>query len=189
MRSRMAERVAALVAASFVLSACGDGGDGASDVVDSIAERGVATYAEGRWRCETDEDDGGYPRHLTTMVAVGANGRFTYQVMGEYGPQVGTWSIEGLQLRLAIPWDGDGSNGFYRWAHDADADPPKRLRGRQEDSDGEQVLDVEVSKDRITIVQHDEPGLDGPNYDWDVTCRRESTDSGEIPPTVPASGP
>ncbi|MBK6856610.1 MAG: hypothetical protein IPG97_08705 [Microthrixaceae bacterium] len=38
-----------------------------------------------------------------------ADGRFTYEVIGEHdGLQVGTWSVDGLQLELAIPWDDDG---------------------------------------------------------------------------------
>ena len=188
MRSRGAGRVMALAAAALALSACGNVADRGSDVVDSIAERGVAAYAEGRWRCETDENDGGRRRHLTTFVAVGGNGRFTYWVVGaSNGKQVGTWSVEGLQLRLAVPRNEDGSNGFDQWVYDADKDPPTHLRGRQPEPEGEQELDVQVDKDRLTLVQQDEPGNGGANYDWDVTCTRESTDPGEIPPTVPAS--
>ena len=188
MRSRGTGQVVALAAAALALSACGNVADRGSDVVDSIAERGLAAYAEGRWRCETDENDGGFPRHLTTFVAVGANGRFTYWVVGaSNGKQVGTWSVEGLQLRLAVPRNEDGSNGFDQWVYDADKDPPTHLRGRRIGSEGEQELAVKVDKDRLTLVQQDEPGPGGANYDWNVTCTRESTNPGQIPPTIPAS--
>ena len=43
----------------------------------------------------------------------------------------------------------------------------------------------DVARDRVTIVQHDEPGQKGPNYDWDVTCTRESSNPGPIPQTMP----
>ncbi len=190
MRTRSAWRVAVSVVLGLSLSACTSAAKKGSDAIDAIGERGVAAYAEGRWRCETEENDGGYPRHLTTLVAIGSNGRFSYEVVQEgTGPQVGTWSVKGLRLRLLIPWDDEGRNGFYGWVHDADANPPTHVRGRGLDFGSEQELDVKVSVDRIRIVQHDVPGPGGPNYDWDVTCKRASSKPGPIPPTIPESPP
>ena len=180
----------AAVALALLSAACGSASDQVGNVADDLAERGVVAFAEGRWRCETDEVDGSSKRHLTTDVAIGANGRFTYEVVGEGdGPQVGTWSVKDLKLRVMVPWDDDGMNGFYGWTYDGDADPPTQLSGRRTDSSDGQELDVTVTKDRITLSQDDVPGPGGPNYDWDVTCTRTSTDPGTIPPTIPTSDP
>ncbi len=174
-------------AGSFVVG-CGHGSDAARDVADRLAERGVGAVAEGRWRCVTDEDDGGSKRRLVTMVQIDRDGLFAFEVEGGGdGPMAGTWSVDGLKLRVAIPWDDDGMNGFNHWVYEADADPPTHLTGRATDRVSEQDLQVTVRPDRVTIVQHDEPGPDGANYDWDVTCARASKDPGTIPPTVPPS--
>ena len=184
MRDRRTRGGVALLALGLVVSACSDVAKRGSDLRDDLAERGVAAYAEGRWLCETEEDDGGNRRHITTRVDIGSNGRFAYYVDG-VGPWVGTWSIEDLDLRVLIPWMGDGRSGYYPWTYRADADPPTRLTGRQLDSGDGQRLEVDVARDRVTIVQHDEPGQKGPNYDWDVTCTRESSNPGPIPQTMP----
>lgn len=170
------------------LSSCADAIDTGSAVADELSERGVAAYAEGRWRCETEEDDGGNRRRITTLVRIGADGRFSYDVDG-IGPSVGTWAIDGLELRVLIPWADEGRRGYYPWVYRADADPPTRLSGEQLDSGDGQRLELDVGPDRVTIVQHDEPGPKGANYDWGITCTRESSDPGEIPPTVPLSTP
>ncbi|HEX2575261.1 MAG TPA: hypothetical protein VHK88_02865 [Aquihabitans sp.] len=189
MTTRRAGRSAAAAGVLLVLSACGALADEGADVVDGLAERGVAAYAEGRWRCETDANDSGSREHLTTIVAVGADGRFSYEVPQDFQPALaGTWSVEGLELRIEVPWIGDGRTGFYPWLYTADADPPTRVTGRRLDSSPDsQELEVEFDDDRLRIVQRDEPGLDGPNYDWAVHCERESRDPGAIPPTMPAS--
>lgn len=107
-----------------------------------------------------------------------ADGRFTYEVIGEHdGLQVGTWSVDGLQLELAIPWDDDGRKRLLevgpRWGRHP-ANPCPR-------PENEQALDVEISEDRVTIVQRDDHRPGGPSYDWRVVCTRESTDPGNIP--------
>ena len=190
--------VLALVAAgSLLLMGCGEQVEKvqnqASDVADSIAEKGIGAVAEGQWRCDAqvlDGNDSGEPseyeaptEQMTVTVAIAQDGRFS--VTGEriFGGS-GTWAVDGLKLRLSIPWSGDGSNGFYDWTYTADANPPTHLSGRSEYSD--QELDVELkSLDKIRLVQADVPGKDGPNYDWDVTCTRTSSDPGPIPPTIP----
>lgn len=110
--------------------------------------------------------------------------------MGTFGAS-GTWTVDGLELRLAVPWHDDGRNGFYQWTHEADADPPTRLRGRSEDARSVQDFEVDLGPDRLRLTQKDAlpPASDRsqPNYSWDVDCKRESRDPGTIPPTVPPS--
>ena len=205
MRARRTDKLIASVlglgaAGSLVLMGCGEQVEKvqnrASDVADSIAEKGIGAVAEGRWRCDAavhDGNDSGEPseyeaptEQMTITVAIAQDGRFS--VTGEriFGGS-GTWAVDGLKLRLSIPWSGDGANGFYDWTYTADADPPTHLSGRSDYSD--QELDVELeSLDEIRLVQHDVPGKDGPNSDWDVACTRTSSDPGTIPPTIPPSG-
>lgn len=188
------------------MAGCGEASDGAntrpgSTLVDSLVERGIGKLAEGRWECVNEISDR-YPEGnsedpsetVSSVVNISADGLFSYEELppaSGFNSGTGTWEVEGLQLKLAIPWQGDGANGFYRWVHEADADPPTHLEGEDlsRDSTGppDQELDVDIGKDRIRIVQKDVPGGDGPNYDWDVSCTRESSDPGEIPPTVPPS--
>lgn len=204
MRTRRTHRLLAPflglgAAGLLLLVGCGDQVEKvqgrASDVADAIAEKGIGAVAEGQWRCDAEVHDGndsGEPseydaptEQLSVTVAIAQDGRFS--VTGEriFGGS-GTWAVDGLKLRLSIPWSGDGSNGFYDWTYTADANPPTHLSGRSEYSD--QELDVELkSLDEIRFVQADVPGKDGPNYDWDVTCTRTSSDPGPIPPTVPSS--
>lgn len=193
-----------LAAVSLALvGGCGSegGGEGKGDdgpgVVDSLLGRGVGEFAEGRWECDTETNDGGFPRRVKSVVNIAADGRFSYDELADrrgYLPLhsgSGTWSVSGRRLRLSIPWEGDGDNGFDTWSYDANADPPTHLEGTQLDigprKRPDHELDVEIGKDRIRLVQEDQPGGDGPNYDWDVTCTRESSEPGEIPPTVPPS--
>lgn len=190
---RSAVAVAALAAAG-VLAACGS--STGSDAADTIATKAVATYAAGRWRCETDQTEYGDERHLTTEIAISGDGRFAFEETGgSQGPLTGTWSIKGLELRLSIPWDDDGQSGFHPWVYEADADPPTHLDGRRTDLAGDDTtqggvadLDVvELSEDRLVLHQDEEPGLEGTDYSWDVTCERTSDDPGAIPPTIPST--
>ena len=206
MRTRRTHRLLAPVlalaaAGSLLLMGCGEQVEKvqnqASDVADTIAEKGIGAVAEGQWRCDAevhDGDDSGEtteytvpPARLTFTVAIAKDGRFSFSPGNSMPARSGTWEIDGLKLRLSIPWSGDGANGFQDWDYTADANPPTRLSGHSSDSD-DQELDVELkSLDEIHLVQADVPGKDGPNYDWDVTCTRTSSDPGTIPPTVPPS--
>lgn len=192
MRTRRTRWTAAAIGlvALIVLGpvACGEAKEAAEDAADELAEQGVAAWAQGRWRCEGEIGDGEL-RPVTTLVAIGSEGRFSYEIVGEEAPLVGTWAIEGLELRLSVPWDDDGSNGFIEWVHDADGDRPTHLAGRQVEGDAVQDLDldIDVAARRVHLVQADDGVDGGTNYDWDVTCTRESSDPGTIPPTVPPS--
>lgn len=171
--------------------------DRAGEVADAIAEKGVGAVAEGRWRCDAEVLDAWddlpgaeqEPQRAQLLVDIARDGRFAYADPRSLQAMAGTWEIDGLELRVSIPWDDDGSNGFYDWTYTADAEPPTHLSGHLADPhEGEQELEVEVKGlDEIRLVQHDVKGPDGPNYDLDVTCTRQSSDPGEIPPTVPPS--
>ncbi|WP_421121488.1 hypothetical protein ACE2AJ_09115 [Aquihabitans daechungensis] len=95
------------------------------------------------------------------------------------------------KLRLAIPWQDEGRSGFHPWVYRADADPPTHLDGRNTDVDdtiqgGVADLEVvEIGEDRLVLHQDEEPGMEGTDYSWDVTCERTSDDPGVIPPTLP----
>lgn len=170
------------------------GSGGPSDVVDSLAERGIGALAEGRWRCTGTVTNGGSPFRKETVVAIDANGTFSFEEFDENSNPIssdlsGTWEVDGLKLRLVVPWDDDGSNGFYRYDYSADADPPTRLRGDSQDAGSVQDLKLEIGKDRVRITQTDAeaelPDRSQPSYGWDFECRRESSDPGSIPPSVP----
>lgn len=176
-----------------LVAACGSTGDDvrtkAGDAADQVAELGIEVVATGRWRCETDQVEQGVTTQITTLVAIGDEGRFTWErVDGGDGPQVGTWEVDGLQLHLEVPWDDDGSNGFESWTYRADADPPGELRGRS-DGGGRHDLDITIEGiDEIRLTQADDGEGGELAYAWDATCRRESSDPGPIGPTVPATG-
>lgn len=171
-------------AALFSLAGCGS----AQDAADDLAETGVAAWAEGRWRCETVERYSfGDQEPFETVVAISGNGRYTIERVGHSNPLIGTWSIEGLRLALTVPWDDDGSNGFYEWTHDADRDPPTRLESREVGS-GEALdveVDIDVEERRIRLTRLDDGKDPDFPYSWEATCTRESSDPGTIPPTVP----
>lgn len=196
-RTRITVTGAALMtAATLALAACGSGSGSDSSLLDTVAERGVAALAEGRWHCEnavTDEHpgiSGGTPSTHLADVSISGDGRFRYEEVDTAGrwvkPMTGTWKIRGLSLELSVPWSDDGSTGFHEWTYAADADPPTRLTGRN-DIDSRQNLKIEFGTDNVRLSQKDEGGGEGTNYGWDATCTRTSRDPGAIPPPHPPS--
>jgi len=182
----------------LAVAGCGSSSGQGSGLVDGIAKRGVGAFAEGRWRCKNTQSEVTEGRTLDsgtsmTIIAISRDGRFSFQPQDDpYGTMSGTWSVDGLRLRLAVPWHDDGENGFYRYAYRADQDPPTRLRGGGVDNrESVQDLKVEITEDRIRLTQKDadaaRPDRSQPNYGWDVDCRRDSHDPGKIGPTVPPS--
>lgn len=199
-RFRVHPGVVASLLAGALLVGCGSssGGAGAgSGLGDGLLKRGVGVFAEGTWRCENVEADEyeGAPaspgRKVTATIRIARDGRFSVDSDGGLVDGAGTWTVDGLKLRLAVPWSDDGDNGFYRYLLRADQDPPTRLQGGSTDrQDSVQDLKVSIHEDRITLSQKDAeafPDRSKPNYSWDVDCRRQSHDPGTIPPTVPPS--
>lgn len=193
--------VAILIGAG-TLAGCGDDVDDAADkvvdkaseVADAIAEKGAGAFAEGQWRCEAAvTDDGFTPEGITQdstfVVKIADDGRFSFGEEGVPNEMSGTWSVDGLKLRVAIPWRDDGQNGFYNWTYTADAAAPTHLSGTEAELGGQgQELDIDFKgMDEIHIGQKDVEGADGPNYDLDATCQRTADKPGVIPPTVPPS--
>ncbi len=191
-----------VLAGLLAASSCSGSSGGASDAIDSLAEKGVGAFAEGRWHCTLVEDDEhagssfpSTPVEHWAIIAIGADGRYSFletnEAFADFGPgEAGTWSVEGLRLQLTVPWRSDGSHGIYHWTYGADLDPPTRLRGSSEDAGSVQDFEVDLGLDRMRLSQKDEvaelPEQSQPNYSWDVDCRRESHDPGVIPPVVSA---
>lgn len=198
-RVRAVGSIVVALVMTLVVAGCGSGSAGVgSGLVDGLAKRGVGAFAEGTWRCENVESNptSGLPelpgRKVMATIRIARDGRFAITSDGDFVDGAGTWTVDGLKLRLAVPWHGDGRNGFYHYLLRADQDPPTRVKGGSTDeNDSVQDLKVRIEEDCITLSQKDAeaplPDRSKPNYSWDVDCRRQSHDPGTIPPTVPPS--
>ncbi|MCU1496608.1 MAG: hypothetical protein JWM47_561, partial [Acidimicrobiales bacterium] len=77
---------------------CSNAEESVKVLADELAEQGVAAWAEGRWTCEGQIGDGEL-RDVSAVVAIGGDGRFSWERVGETPVQSGTWAIEGLEVR------------------------------------------------------------------------------------------